>query len=420
MTRFLRSLGPAIIVAAVVLGPGSILTASKTGAQFGYSMVWALALAVILMIGASSLCARLGIVHDGTPCDELARRLGRPVAVAVGVIVFLIAAGFQTSNNLAVIKALSPFLHPQENPWLSKWLPVISVSCLNVILIFIVYRSRELYTPIERAMKFLVMLMVIAFLANCLVTRPSLTETLRGLLPSLPETGDRKNDLLVVMGLMATTFSIAGAFYQAYLVRDRGWQLPDARRTFIDSFTGILVLGGITLIIMLTAAATLFGKDKLPESVSDVAAQLEGLFGPWAGIVFTVGLFAGALSSFLVNSMIGGRLLADGFGHGKSTEAPWARHGTALALLAGLAGGLVAFLYVEPSERGSIAPIIIAQASTMIGAPALALTILFLATRKDILNDPIKRTPRWMLILAWSGFLVTLVIAWRTSLKLFN
>ena len=118
--------------------------------------------------------------------------------------------------------------------------------------------------------------------------------------------------------------------------------------------------------------------------------------------------------------MIGGRLLADGFGHGKSTEATWARHGTALALLAGLVGGLLAFLYVEPSERGSIAPIIIAQASTMIGAPALALTILFLATRKDIRNDPLKRTPRWMLILAWSGFLVTLVLAWRASLKLFS
>ena len=420
MKKALHSLGPAIIVAAVVLGPGSILTASKTGAQFGYSMVWALALAVVLMIGASSLCARLGVIHEGTPCDELARRLGRPVAVTVGLIVFLIAAGFQTSNNLAVIKALSPFLDPDKHPSLSKWLPVIAVTCLNTALIIIVYRSRRLYTPVERAMKFLVILMIIAFFANCLVTRPDLNATLRGLLPSLPATGEGKNDLLVVMGLMATTFSIAGAFYQAYLVRDRGWRLGDLRRTFIDSLIGILVLGGITLVIMMTAAATLSGKGTPLKSVSDVAAQLEGLFGPWAGIVFTVGIFAGALSSFLVNSMIGGRLLADGFGHGKSTEDPWARHGTALALLAGLAGGLIAFLYVAPSERGAIAPIIIAQASTMIGAPALALTILYLATRKDILQDSRKRPPQWMLGLCWCSLIVTLAIAWRIGQKLFG
>ncbi|MCP4849732.1 MAG: divalent metal cation transporter [Verrucomicrobiaceae bacterium] len=420
MKKFLHSLGPAIIVAAVVLGPGSILTASKTGAQFGYSMVWSLAIAIILMIGVTALCARLGATLQGTPCDELARRLCRPVAATVGIIVFMIAAGFQTSNNLAVIKAVSPFIDPKETPWLSKWLPVILVSVLNAALIYIVYRSRSLYTPIERAMKALVALMIVAFLANCLVTRPSLSQTFNGLWPRLPDTGGAKGDLMAVMGLMATTFSIAGAFYQAYLVRDRGWRIDDVRRTFIDSITGILVLGGITLVIMISAAATLSGKGKLPESVSDIAAQLEGLFGPWSGIVFTVGIFAGALSSFLVNSMIGGRLLADGFGHGKSTDDRWPRHGTALALLAGLAGGLIAFLYVDPGERGAIAPILIAQASTMIGAPALALTILYLATRKDIMQDPRKRPPRWMLALSGFSVIVTLIIAWRIAGKLFG
>ena len=64
--------------------------------------------------------------------------------------------------------------------------------------------------------------------------------------------------VLVVLGLVATTFSIAGAFYQAYLVRDKGWGLADVRRTFADSLTGMLVLGGVTMLIMWTAAATLF------------------------------------------------------------------------------------------------------------------------------------------------------------------
>ena len=35
MRGLLKSIGPAIIVAAVVLGPGSILTSSKVGATFG-------------------------------------------------------------------------------------------------------------------------------------------------------------------------------------------------------------------------------------------------------------------------------------------------------------------------------------------------------------------------------------------------
>jgi hypothetical protein len=111
-------------------------------------------------------------------------------------------------------------------------------------------------------------------------------------------------------------------------------------------------------------------------------------------------------------------------GRGKSADAPWSRHGTALALAAGLVGGLIAFLFVDPSERGAIAPIIIAQASTIIGAPALALSILYLATRKRVSSDPQKRSPRWMLALCWIGLIVTLVLAWRTGtglmLKLFG
>ena len=106
----------------------------------------------------------------------------------------------------------------------------------------------------------------------------------------MPEGGDT----LVVFGLMATTFSIAGAFYQAYLVRDKGWRIGDVQKSFFDSLVGMLVLGGITLVIMLTAAATLHGRAVELSTVTDVAAQLEELFGARAGLVFTVGIFAGA------------------------------------------------------------------------------------------------------------------------------
>ena len=88
-TGVIAGIGPAIIVAAVVCGPGSILTSSKVGAEYGYSMTWALLLAVILMVGATALAARLGAVYEGTPCDELASRLGRPAAFIVGLLIFL-------------------------------------------------------------------------------------------------------------------------------------------------------------------------------------------------------------------------------------------------------------------------------------------------------------------------------------------
>lgn len=413
-------LGPAIIVAAVVCGPGSILTSSKVGAQFGYSMIWALAIAVILMIGTTALAARLGVVYEGTPCDELARRLGRPVAIFVGLVIFLVAAGFQTSNNLAIIKTMTPYLD-SESPAV-VWVPVGAVLLLNGFLIAIVYRSPHLYKPVEKAMKIFVFLMIAAFLANCVVTRPSLIAALKGLVPRLPDLGEAGGGgagFFAVAGMMATTFSIAGAFYQAYLVRDKGWQVRDLKRGLIDSVTGILALGGITLVIMLTAAATFHGSVEAEslKSVTDVAKQLEGLFGQWAGVIFAVGILAGALSSFLVNSMIGGQFLADGLGKGRSMDTSWSRHGTVLALLAGLAGGLVAFIPEALSgEQSNVTPIIVAQACTVLGGPALAATLLYLGTRKDLEGE--RKTPAWVLTLVWLGLGLTLVIAVRTGMGL--
>ena len=48
--EFLRSIGPAIIVAAVVCGPGSMLMSSKTGAIYGYQMIWVLVLAATSLL----------------------------------------------------------------------------------------------------------------------------------------------------------------------------------------------------------------------------------------------------------------------------------------------------------------------------------------------------------------------------------
>ena len=108
LARLLRSFGPALIVACVVLGPGSILTASQVGCQYGYDLLWTLAAAGTLMAGAVAAAARVGVGLDASPCAELARRVGRPAAFLAGLCVFCIASCFQFSNNLGVLASIEP------------------------------------------------------------------------------------------------------------------------------------------------------------------------------------------------------------------------------------------------------------------------------------------------------------------------
>lgn len=421
--RVLKSLGPAIIVASVVLGPGSILTSSKVGCQYGYQMVWVLVAAVILMIGMTTVSAYLGACSQRSLCDQLADRWGRPLAVAVGVLVFVIIACFQSSNNaavLAVIEGMWESAKPSHSGKLpddegtSLWIKLAVLAALNGFLVATLFGFKRLYRPLERFMMLLVLAMLLAFGANLIAARPAWGATLSGLLPNLPSTEDAGTaSLLPLLALVATTYSVAGAFYQSYLVREKGWDDQQLRLGLWDSIAGISILGAVSLMIMLTSAAALHGKVPVEElrSVNDVAQQLQPLFGSAAATLFQWGLFAAALSSFLGNALIGGTILSDGLGWGAKMEQAGPRGCTVAALLLGLA--IASYTAIAGSNAVNV--IILAQALTVLGMPLLAVLLVVMGWRAKKAGKPIPTSMLWVATL---GTAVSFVLAGRTILLL--
>jgi manganese transport protein len=405
MKRLLQSIGPALIVAAVVLGPGSILTSSKVGASFGLVGVPIIIGAAILMIAMVALSARLGVVYESSLCDELAARLGRGVTILIGLILFTLVALFQSSNNIAMIGGLEPLI---TEGTLSSSVRIMVLILFNAAILGILYRMRDLYRFIEKLMKFLIAFMCAAFVVNFLLVlfNPPDFEPIR-------PTGSP--DLIPLFGMIGTTFSVGGAFYQAYLVKERGWGMGDVRKGMLDSMVSISVLGIITVIILLTAWRTFYG---MPggvtlASVGDVARQLEPLFGSGARYIFAGGILAGALSSFLVNAMIGGTVMSDALGKGSRLSDRWPVHLTALALLVGMLVAIASLV----QEGSTVLLITFAQALTVLGIPALAAALIYLGTRKELSGD--RKIPKPILILATVGLIVSLVLAGLTASKVY-
>jgi manganese transport protein len=403
--RFLRSLGPAIVVACVVLGPGSILTSSKVGVTHGYGMIWVLVLAGVLMFGMTALAARLGVTFEGSLCDELRARLGKPAAIVVGVVLFGIVACFQFSNNIGVLAGLEPFFkdHPA---W--KTIQVAVLVGLNGVIIGVIFGFKNLYRPIEIIMMVMMGLMLLSFAVNLAFAKPDFSKIFSGLVPRVP--GSSFAELLPLFGMVATTFSIGGAFYQGYAVRERGWTTANFKDGLIDSLVGITVLTGITMMIMITSASVLHGQIEPGElkSAGDVALQLGPLFGDSAKMLFCQGILAGAFSSFLVNAMIGGTLLSDGLGLGSKLDGTWPKRFTVLALLSGMGVALL----MKTTDLSIVNLIIFAQALTVVGGPVLAGSLLYLAFRPDLQGD--RRVPGWIKTIGCIGFGVTVVLAIRT------
>lgn len=417
-----RSIGPALITACVVFGPGSLLISSNVGARYGYELLWLLLVTGVLMGTFMTMAARVGVVGGATPCTLLAGRLGRPVAVLMGVTLCLTCAAFQFSNNLAVAAAFDSlgvkrlFGDPAEMSQATQNL--VSTGFLivfNALVVGSIFTLRQVYKGLERVMKIMVAVILACFLINLLVIRPDLASVLHGLIPGIPEglslalpkraaTGI-VDPMVLVASLLGTTFSVAGAFFQGNLVREKGWTIADYNRGIGDSVAGVTVLTSISAIIMITSGAMLRGKQA--NDISVLATQLGPLLGPATRALFSVGLFAVAMNPFVINAMIGGTILADGLGKPAKMSDAWPRRFTVVVLLIGMG---VAMTVLHTSVK-KVDAIIFGQALTVIGNPLMAAAILWLANRKDVMGD--RRNALVVNILGGIGFLVVLLTAAR-------
>jgi manganese transport protein len=417
-----RSIGPALITACVVFGPGSLLISSNVGANHGYELLWLLILTGVLMGTYMTMAARIGVVGGATPCTLVAGRLGRPIAAVIGINLCLICTAFQFSNNLAVAAAADAlgvariFGNPNEMTERARGLINSGVLlAFNAAIIVLVFTLKQVYRTMERIMKIMVAVILICFFANLFLVRPDLLVLLKGLLPHLPEgvsvglpsRGEAgiADPMLLIASLLGTTFSVAAALYQGNLVREKGWTIKDYDRGIGDAIAGVAVLTGVSAIIMMTSATVLRGQPA--NDISVLATQLRPLLRTTAHALFCVGLLAVAMNPFVINAMIGGSILADGIGKPARLSDRWSRRFTVVVLLVGMA---VAMIVLHTPVK-KVDAIIFGQALTVVGNPLMAATLLWLANRKDVMGD--RRNTLVLNILGGLGLLVVVFIAIR-------
>lgn len=395
-----QRIGPGLITACVVIGPGSILTSSQVGAEYGYSMAWVVVTAVFVMLLYMYLAAKLGVVAGRPTGDLITSIAGRPLAVLLGLAVFFISAAFQFGNNLGVHAAIQQYV---------DW--DYGIIVFNLIAILFMFSFRNLYKALERVMSVFVAILLASFCLNLMLAwikrPPSITEVAAGFVPQIPTAGIA--DSVPLLGLFGTTFVISAAYYQSYLVQQKGWTIADLKSGQIDARVGSAIMGVITLMIVFTSSAVLRGRELT--SITDVASQLEPLFGQWGLGLFCLGLFSAAYSSFLVNSMIGGFILCDGLGLGSDPKAIAPKIATTVVLLTGM---VIAMVVLKNSDL-RVGPIVFAQATTVLAAPLMAGVILWLTNRRDIMGA--QRNGPWTNAAAAIGFVAVMAMALHLAIN---
>ncbi len=361
----IRRLGPGLITAALIFGPGSLTITTKLGAGFAYQHLWLILLAAIFMIAYTQLTTRIGLATESSLLELIRTHYGRWASFLIGIFIFIITASFQTGNSVGAGVAFSELTGTSLGPW------VLFFCSIAVGLLFF----RSFYKILERIMISMVLLMLLSFLITLILSRPNLVSVFSGFIPSLPE-----GSILLSIALFASSFSLAAAFYQSYLVSEKGWTRSDLRTAISESREGIIILALLSSMVLMCAAAVLHQQQITVNTASDLGRALEPLFGKWATYAFMVGFFAASFSSLIGNATIGGAMLADAFSQGNDLRSGTVRGFIVSVIVIG--GGIAVYFGGFPLEL-----IIFAQAFTIIFAPIAAVFILLVVNNSSIMGD---------------------------------
>jgi manganese transport protein len=383
----LRHVGPALVLATVVIGPGSLALHTVAGSLYGYGLLWVPVAATSLMILYTWLSARIGLVTGKTLFEVTRAQYGRGVAVVGGVFGYLAVLAFQAGNNAAVGFA--------ANALVGLDVRLAAVLCFVPALGLILLP--DLYRKLELLVKGVVGLMLLTFVGALVLVGVDAGAAVQGLVPRFPDA----EALFLTLGMAATTFSIVAAVYQGYLMKEKNWGVEQLRSEGLDTLVGILVLGSISIVVLLTSAGALYGEGDPAFSAQGMAAQLEPLAGPAAFYLFTVGFFFASFSSLVVNPLIGATLLADGLGRDAAMDGRPVKVWTAVAMLAGL--GVVLLFEGSPVEL-----LRVAQGLAVVAFPVLGFLVFALARSRAVMGAYASRP--WVQLAAGLGYLIILGI----------
>ena len=128
---WLKILGPGVITAALVFGPGSLTIASKLGAGFEYKLLWVVILTTFFMAVFTLMGARIGISLEKSLVKTIKETYGKTFSLIIGFGVFLVTASFQSGNSIGAGLAFAELFNTSSVPW------ILLFSVLAIALLFL-------------------------------------------------------------------------------------------------------------------------------------------------------------------------------------------------------------------------------------------------------------------------------------------
>ena len=367
----MKRFGPGMLVAAAFIGPGTVTTASIAGANFGFVLMWALLLSIIVTFVLQEMSSRLGIVSGLGLSEALRSSINNHFLKAFLMILIVSALGignaaFEVGNITGAAIGLSQISNLS-----------ISSSVLIVGILVLTLLGTRIFKILEQILTVLVVIMSLLFLLTMITIEIDYSKLLRGLfIPTVTA-----SSLLTIMALIGTTVVPYNLFLHADASK-RKWKDQEVTQALNNSRADTAIsisLGGlITLAIMSTSAVAFFGSS-MEISSENLARQLEPILGSYSSYIFNFGLFVAGITSAVTAPLAASIAVTEALGWKNDPSSFRFKLVWIIILLIGV---LFAYFGTKPLQA-----ILFAQATNALLLPFLALFLFYVVNNSRLMGS---------------------------------
>lgn len=362
--------GPSTLVAAAFIGPGTLTVCTLTGANTGYSLLWALLFSIIATIVLQEMTARLGVVSQKGLGEAIRNEFKTPIARWLSIILVIsaivIGNGAYEAGNIAGSVLGADLIFGNFAVQNINLTPLL----IGAIAFFLLNTGK--YKVIESFLIGLVLIMSLVFIITAIVVQPNLGEIAQGLfIPTVDS-----DSLLLIIGLIGTTVVPYNLFLHASSIQQKWGKDSPLRDVRIENAVAIILGGLISMCIVITSAAS-SGNGEV-SNAADMAVQLEPILGSWAKYFMALGLFAAGITS-AITAPLAAAMAANGL-LGWQADFKAMRFKAVWMIILSV-GTILAMLGFKP-----IAIIQFAQVANGVLLPIIAGFLLYIMNKKAILE----------------------------------
>lgn len=393
----LAALGPGIVAASAGNDAGGIATYSVGGASFGYATLWMIFVMTFALVVVQEMAARMGAVTGKGFAALIREKFGvRPTLFAM--IALLV------SNAATSVAEFAGIAAGMELFGVSKY---VSVPVAVIVVWSLVVRGS--YRNVEKV--FLALSSVfLAYVVAAFLAKPDWGEVLHATF--VPQFIPSMDFVLLVVATIGTTIAPWMQFFVQSNIVDKGVSVKDLTLQRVDVIAGAVAANVVAWFIIVTTGTVLYPRGIEISGAEQAAQALAPVAGPYASILFAVGLVSASLLAACVLPLTAAYAITEAFGWERGIDRTWAQAPAFNAIYTFVILFGAAFVLIPGAPLITI--MVLSQAVNGVLLPFLLIYMIKIINDRRIMgrhvNGRASNTLAWVTVVTVIGLTVVLLI----------